>query len=64
MSQQVFILLLLISKLSLYEKLSTNHEIHVDLNNHRSYFILGVIYFSETKEAINYQIIATFFFPP
>lgn len=64
MSQRVFILLFLISKLSLYEKLSTNHEIDVDLNNHRSYFTFGVIYFSEIKEAINYQIIVTFFFPP
>ena len=65
MSQQVFVLLFLISKMSLYEKFSANHKTHFDLSNHRSYFISDIVHFSEIKGAISYQIIVTIFlFPP
>ena len=61
MSQQVFVLLFLISKMSLYEKLSANHKTHFDLSNHRSYFISDIVHFSEIKGAISYQISVTVF---
>lgn len=61
MSQQVFILLFLISKMSLYEELSANHKTHFDLSNHRSCFIVDIVHFSEIKGAISYQIIVTVF---
>lgn len=47
--------------MSLYEELSANHKTHFDLSNHRSYFIVDIVHFSEIKGAISYQIIVTVF---